>query len=342
MIGSQRAPRPSVDRTKNRAAMPQVLGRRLSRSQGLRPTRRIGVSTTVMRCAECGLVFTNPLPTPHDIGQHYDTRPEHYWKPHYFEAESGYFFHQIETFRPLRPGDGRPVALDVGAGIGKCMRSLTAHGFEAHGLEPSAAFRQAAIDRGGIDPDRLTLGAIEEASYEPGTFDFVTFGAVLEHLPDPAGCIERAMTWLASGGLLYVEVPSADWLTARLVNLVYRVQGLDYVANLARCIPHITSTSSHQRAFAATRSAPVTQWRWRSGTRPRHFSRDPIGCGCSSWTGPVPGCSSKCGCEHSQRPPTSEPLSSSAALFGMTLELVGSSCSMRCQTNCRELHVSGG
>jgi hypothetical protein len=215
----------------------KVLGRRLSRSQGLRPTRVIGVSTTVMRCEECGLVFTNPLPTPHDIGQHYETPPEDYWKPHYFEGASDYFSHQIETFSRLRAGDGRPVALDIGAGIGKCMRSLTAHGFEAHGLEPSAAFRQAAIDRGDIDPNRLTLGAIEDASYEPGKFDFVTFGAVLEHLPDPAGCIERAMIWLAPGGLMHIEVPSSDWLTARLVNLVYRVQGLDYVANLSPMHP---------------------------------------------------------------------------------------------------------
>lgn len=41
------------------------------------------------------------------------------------------------------------------------------------------------------------------------------------------------MAWLAPGGLLHIEVPSADWLTARLVNFAYRVQGLDYVANLS-------------------------------------------------------------------------------------------------------------
>lgn len=163
----------------------KVLGRRLSTSQGLRPTRRVGVSTTVMRCRECGLVFANPLPTPRDIGQHYETAPDDYWKPEYFERDPGYFRHQIDTFRRLWGGDGQPVALDVGAGIGKCMKSLTAHGFEAHGVEPSAAFREAAIERGGIDHDRLTLGTVETATYEPGTFDFATFGAVLEHLPDP-------------------------------------------------------------------------------------------------------------------------------------------------------------
>ena len=57
---------------------------------------------------------------------------------------------------------------------------------------------------------------------------------MLEHLPDPAGQIERVMTWLAPGGLLHLEVPSSDWLTSRLVNFAYRVQGLDYVTNSVR------------------------------------------------------------------------------------------------------------
>jgi SAM-dependent methyltransferase len=190
-----------------------------------------------MRCGRCGLVFANPLPTPHDIAQHYDTPPEDYWKPEYFAVSSEYFSGQIDMFRRLWDGGTAPVALDIGAGIGKCMQSLTAHGFEAHGLEPSAAFRQAAIDRAGIDPNRLLLGAVETVSYEPGTFDFATFGAVLEHLPDPAAQIERVMTWLAPGGLVHLEVPSSDWLTSRLVNLAYRLQGLDYVTNLSPMHP---------------------------------------------------------------------------------------------------------
>src|SRR5690242_11514322 len=177
----------------------RVLGRRLNVSQGLRPTRRVGVSTTIMRCRRCGLVFANPLPKPRNIGQHYDAPPETYWKPQDFEFDPGYFGPLVQTFRRLWDGTRQPVALDIGAGLGNCMKSLTAHGFESHGLEPSDPFRRAAIERGGIDPDRLTLGAVETASYESGAFDFVIFGAVLEHLPDPAGQIDRAMAWLAPG-----------------------------------------------------------------------------------------------------------------------------------------------
>src|SRR4051794_28743426 len=232
----------------------KVLGRRLSRSQGLRPTRRVGWSTTVMRCGRCGLVFANPQPTPRDVGQHYERAPEDYWVPEDLaEAGPDHGRYEIDTFHRLWEGDGRPVTLDVGAGLGRRMAKLTASGFEAYGIEPSTAFRQAAIRRGEIDPDRLALGTVETATYEPGQFDFVTFGSVLEHLSDPAGQLDRVLTWLARGGIVYIEVPSARWLTTRLVNLAYRLQGLDYVTNLSPMhVPfhlyEFTARSFHQYA----------------------------------------------------------------------------------------------
>jgi hypothetical protein len=116
------------------------------------------------------------------------------------------------------------------------MRALTAAGFDTYGIEPGEAFRRAAIAH-GVPEDRLALATVETANYEPGMFDFVTFGAVLEHLADPAGIIERVMGWLAPGGLIHAEVPSSDWLTSRIVNRTYRLQGLDYVTNLSPMHP---------------------------------------------------------------------------------------------------------
>jgi SAM-dependent methyltransferase len=224
----------------------KVLGRRLSTSQGARPTKRVGVATTVMRCRSCGLVFSNPLPIPNDLGDHYDIDPGDYWRPGYFdETDLGPL---AATFHSLWGGDRTPVALDVGAGIGKGMLELQSHGFDTYGLEPSPAFHRAAVER--IDPERLSLASVEEADY-PAMFDLVTFGAVLEHLPDPAGAIERALPWLAPGGLVQAEVPSSDWLTSRLVNLAYRVQGLDYVTNLSPMHPPFHLYEFTPRSFEA-------------------------------------------------------------------------------------------
>jgi SAM-dependent methyltransferase len=112
------------------------------------------------------------------------------------------------------------------------MGQLADSGFDTWGLEPSASFRDRAIQR-GIAADRLRLGAIEDAEYETASFDLVSFGAVLEHLHNPADAIARALGWLSPNGLLLAGVPSARWLIGRLLNLSYRVRGMDYVTNLS-------------------------------------------------------------------------------------------------------------
>jgi 2-polyprenyl-3-methyl-5-hydroxy-6-metoxy-1,4-benzoquinol methylase len=47
-----------------------------------------------------------------------------------------------------------------------------------------------------IPPEKLQLGMIENIEYPKDNFDFITFGAVLEHLYDPSAAIKKAMNWL--------------------------------------------------------------------------------------------------------------------------------------------------
>jgi SAM-dependent methyltransferase len=173
------------------------------------------------------------MPVPTNVSQHYGVAPEEYWREQYFEPSDEHFQGQIETFSRLWQGRGTPTALDIGAGLGKVLRALSRAGFDAFGLEPSKPFVSRALALGGIEPERLQLSAVEHAEYPRDSFDFVSFGAVLEHLPDPATAISRALDWAAPNGLIYVEVPSARWMTARVVNWAYRLQGLDYAANIS-------------------------------------------------------------------------------------------------------------
>jgi SAM-dependent methyltransferase len=214
------------------AADAKILGRRLNAHQGLRARHVVGVATTVVRCRACGLIYSNPRPIPDTIGHHYDRPPEEYWQP----GGRNPFDQQVATFRSLWTGTRAPRALDVGAGLGHTMGSLAQSGFDVYGLEPSLAFRDRALER-GVEPQRLVRGSIEEVDYPAGAFDLITFQAVLEHLHDPAGSLGRALEWTAPGGLIHVEVPSADWLMAALANRAYRLRGTDYVTNLSPMHP---------------------------------------------------------------------------------------------------------
>lgn len=212
----------------------QILGKRLNSHQGLRPRSKRGIAVTVVQCDRCGLIYADPRPVPESVGQHYGKPPDEYWRKAQLARndEAGGAL-PLEVFERLWGTRGQPVrALDIGAGLGQTMGYLSRRGYDAWGLEVSPQFRDAAIDR-GIDPNRLALSSVEEAEYAPQSFDLVSFGAVLEHLHNPAAAIERALRWIDSAGLIFIEVPSARWLIGRLLNLTYRVRGLDYVTNLS-------------------------------------------------------------------------------------------------------------
>lgn len=210
-----------------------VMGQRLNQSQGFSPRKKTGISVSVKKCRNCGLIYSYPQPVPFDIQDHYGTPPEEYWKPGYFEWKPGYFAGQIEAAKRLLDFKDQMKALDIGAGLGKAMISLNKAGFDAYGFEPSIPFYERAISKMGINPDRLKLGMVEEMEYPDDFFDFITFGAVFEHLYHPATILEKAFTWLKPGGIIHIEVPSSRHLISRLMNIFFTLRGTNYVTNLS-------------------------------------------------------------------------------------------------------------
>ena len=211
----------------------RILGKRLNQSQGRNPRSKIGITTTIMKCNCCELIFSNPQPIPQNIQDHYGVPPESYWNEEYISSQAGYFDYEINILKKIMPIQKGLKALDIGAGLGKCMIALEKAGFDAYGLEPSEPFYQKALEKNNISPEKLKLGMIETLNYPENEFDFITFGAVLEHLYSPSESIEKAMTWLKPEGIMHIEVPSSSWLINNFINLYYKLRGTDYVGNIS-------------------------------------------------------------------------------------------------------------
>ncbi len=211
----------------------KILGKRLNQSQGFNPSNKIGITTTIVKCSRCNLVYSNPQPIPSSLDDHYEIPPESYWVDEYFKENSEYFKAEIATAQKLLNNPVSPKSLDIGAGIGKCMKALANAGFDSYGFEPSRPFYEKAIGKMGISTHKLKLCSIEEAQYQENTFDFITFGAVLEHLYDPSESILKALSWLKKGGIIHIEVPSSNWLINRLINYSYSIRFKDFVGNLS-------------------------------------------------------------------------------------------------------------
>lgn len=211
----------------------KVLGLRLNVSQGLRPGSKSGIAVGVKRCSNCDLVYASPMPIPNNVQDHYGIPPENYWQPSYFNWDPAYFSREIERLKQLiqiKPG---MKALDIGAGLGKCMISLEKAGFDAYGFEPSKPFHERAISKMGISTQKLKMQMLEEVEYDEASFDFITFGAVFEHVYHPASCLEKALKWLKPNGVIHMEVPSSNYLISKVINFYYRMMGTNYVTNIS-------------------------------------------------------------------------------------------------------------
>jgi len=211
----------------------QVLGQRLNQSQGINPKEKTGICVSVVKCTNCELIYAQPQPIPANIQDHYGIPPESYWGENYFIWNENYFAIQIKKTKEILPFKEGMTALDIGAGLGKCMLSLQNAGFIAYGLEPSIPFYERAINKMGIDEKNLKFGMVEEVNYPAESFDFITYGAVFEHLYKPSETLQKSLIWLKENGVVHIEVPSSKHLIAKIINLFYKLRGTSYVTHLS-------------------------------------------------------------------------------------------------------------
>lgn len=211
----------------------KVLGKRLNKSQGKNPKNKIGITTTICKCTNCGLIYSNPQPIPFDIQDHYGIPPEIYLNNEDFILDDSILKGELEKLKTLIDFKEGMKFLDIGSGTGKTMIFRSKLGFDSYGIEPSESFYGKAISQMGISPDKLKLGMLANVEYPDNYFDFISFEAVLEHVYDPSESILRAMKWLKPWGVIHIEVPSSDWLINKIINFYYRMIGGDYVGNIS-------------------------------------------------------------------------------------------------------------
>lgn len=211
----------------------KIIGQRLNKSQGFDPKNKHGIAVSILKFTKCNLIYTNPQPIPIDIQEHYGIPPESYWKAEQFNYDPNYFSGQIKAAKELLPFHDGMVALDIGAGLGKCMISLSNAGFNTYGLEPSLPFFERALSKMRLSPERLKNSTVEDVYYDENSFDFITYGAVFEHLHHPKETLIKALDWLKPKGIIHLEVPSSNYFISKLINAYFKLIGTNYVTNLS-------------------------------------------------------------------------------------------------------------
>jgi SAM-dependent methyltransferase len=168
---------------------------------------------SIVRCADCGLLFLNPRPDANSISAFY--APERYdpflsGKERRSLRDAAYRMVRFFTMRrkAARAAAGVTAgvrALDVGCATGELMVRLRNRGLEVFGVEPDA--KAAEFARRTCDLTVWT-GGIEAVPDSAGRFDLITLWHVLEHVHDLRGTLARLRELLSQEGRLVIAAPN--------------------------------------------------------------------------------------------------------------------------------------
>jgi len=168
---------------------------------------------SLSKCADCGLVFTNPRPEDVDLAFYYNS-------PNYLSHHAGGFsitrwiyqflrkrnirrkYRLIQSFIP----NGK--ILDVGCGTGEVLDFFKRAGWEVQGIEPNEKARLFAEKTYG-----LHVSDESELLNLPGeSFDVISLWHVLEHVPNLDQRLSVLKKLLKPNGFLVIALPNlASW-----------------------------------------------------------------------------------------------------------------------------------
>ena len=175
----------------------------------------------IVECPSCGLLFRAELPSRAELDEIYaasyfssgvsDLAGQGYLD--YVAGEESRRAAARRRLGRLELVTGRGRVLDVGAAAGFFVVEAESRGWDAQGVDVSAAMVDWGREHLGV---RLDRGDMHELGLEPGFFDVVTMWDYIEHSRDPAADILAARALLRPGGILALSTGDAASLVARV------------------------------------------------------------------------------------------------------------------------------
>lgn len=168
-------------------------------------------SFDVVKCTECGFIYTDNPPSKQTIGRYYQS--DEYIS--HTDSKKGLFnkiyqlvrlislrhkLNLVNVFGKMKAG----AILDYGCGTGSFLHFMKSKGWHVTGIEPDPAAQKKAsslISEEVFSPDRLT-------SLESNRFDVVTLWHVLEHVHDLQPTIIDLKRVLKKNSILMIAVPN--------------------------------------------------------------------------------------------------------------------------------------
>ncbi len=144
-----------------------------------------GEQFNLVRCDDCGFIFTQGAPVEAEIGRYYET-PDYISHTDTRKGLMNRVYHEVRKYMLSRKaklikrtsGLSKGTLLDIGTGTGYFSNAMKERGWRVKAIEKSPQARSFAKEHFELDVD--TEDAL--AGYADHSFDAITLWHVMEHL----------------------------------------------------------------------------------------------------------------------------------------------------------------
>jgi SAM-dependent methyltransferase len=167
------------------------------------------VAATVICCGDCGHGSLAHLPDAVSMSGAYEGAVD----PVSLREERGQVETATRALRIIERFVSPAAMLDVGCWTGSFLVAARDRGWSVSGIEPSR-WAAARAEARGVDVVESELGAADRSS---DRYQAIVMCDVLEHLGDPGTALEVVRSMLDPHGVLYLTVPDAGSIAARVM-----------------------------------------------------------------------------------------------------------------------------
>ena len=177
-----------------------------------------GETFEVVRCAHCGFLMTQNVPTESKIGKYYET-PDYISHSDTRKGLMNRVYHIVRRFMLGQKASlvmrasklDKGTLLDYGTGTGYFADAMKQRGWTVKAIEKSLSAREFARKQFGLEVERESA----LTGYADGSMDVVTLWHVMEHVQSLHETCRAFRRILKPQGVLIVAVPNPDSYDAR-------------------------------------------------------------------------------------------------------------------------------
>ncbi len=173
----------------------------------------------IVACNHCGLLRTNPRPTPETIGIYYpsDYGPYQDITQPIAQIKSNSKFKLFvakllnmdsRVLPPIAPGN----LLEIGCSSGAYLLEMQEKDWVVEGIEYSAIAAKKAVQAGL----KVQISSLEDAETPMQAVDIIAAWMVLEHLHQPVAALTKIRGWVKPSGYLVASFPDSSSLMQKV------------------------------------------------------------------------------------------------------------------------------